>query len=313
MLTIAVSSRSLFHLEDGHDVFVNEGQEAFNEYMRSKEHIPLRPGTAFNMVKKLLALNTVARPGRPDRVEVVLLSRNSPDAGMRVMNSIQHYGLPIERAVFSQGTDRFRYAKAMGAHLFLSANPDDVKNAINHGLAAATMLPSERDAEMDDDTHVRIAFDGDAVLFSAEADEHYRAHGLEAFQEHEVQRAKVPLGAGPFKVFLNELHELQKCYPAEQAPIKVALVTARGLPAHARVLHTLRSWGIRIDEGIFAAGCPKGPLLQAFGADIFFDDTKTNIDSAESCNIPGGHVPFGHGHGIVAEQAPPVSEEAAHA
>lgn len=300
MLTIAVSSRSLFHLEDGHTVFMEQGQEAFNEYMRSKEREPLRPGTAFKLVKKLLALNTQQRPSRPDRVEVILLSRNSPDAGMRVMNSIQHYGLPIERAVFSQGTDRFRYAKAMGAHLFLSANPEDVKSAIDRGLAAATMLPSERDASTEEGPQVRIAFDGDAVLFSAESDERYRAHGLEAFQEHEIENVDTPLGDGPFKPFLEELHNIQKLFPAEQAPIKVALVTARGLPVHGRVLHTLRHWGIRIDEGIFAAGCPKGPLLEAFGADIFFDDTKKNIESAESCNIPGGHVPFGTGHGILA-------------
>lgn len=308
MLTIAVSSRSLFHLEDGHDIFAAEGQAAFNDYMRSKENVPLRPGTAFSLVRKLLALNTNTGDGhgRRDRVEVVLLSRNSPDAGMRVMNSIQYHGLDIERAVFSQGTDRFRYAKALGAHLFLSANPDDVKYAVEKGLAAATMLPSERQDD-ESDTTVRIAFDGDSVLFSSEADDCYRAHGLQAFRDSEVENATVPLGAGPFKKFLDELHALQKQFPEEESPIKVALVTARGLPAHARVLHTLRSWGIRLDEGIFAAGCPKGPLLEAFGADIFFDDTQKNIDSALSCNVPSGHVPYGSGHGIVAPEPAAVA------
>ncbi len=299
MLTIAVSSRSLFHLEDGHEVFAQQGQKAFNDYMRSKENVPLRPGTAFPLVRKLLALNNNKRGTPRNRVEVVLLSRNSPDAGMRVMNSIQHFGLDIERAVFSQGADRFRYAKALGAHLFLSANPEDVKYAVDKGLAAATMLPSER---MDDheDATVRIAFDGDSVLFSSEADDCYREQGLEAFRQNEVMNAQVPLGAGPFKRFLEELHALQKQFPEEESPIKVALVTARGLPAHARVLHTLRHWDIRLDEGIFAAGCPKGPLLEAFGADIFFDDTQKNIDSAQSCNVPSGHVPYGTGHGIVS-------------
>ena len=301
MLTIAVSSRSLFHLEDGHEVFAKQGQQAFNDYMRSKENVPLRPGTAFTLVRKLLALNNVAERGCRDRVEVVLLSRNSPDAGMRVMNSIQHYGLDIERAVFSQGADRFRYAKALGAHLFLSANSADVKNAVDRGLAAATLLPSER---LDDetDTTVRIAFDGDSVLFSSEADETYQAEGLAAFRKSEIEKADIPLGAGPFKLFLDALNSLQKEFPREEAPIKVALVTARGMPAHARVLHTLRSWDIRIDEGIFAAGCSKGPLLSAFGADIFFDDTQRNIDSANSCDIPSGHVPYGTGHGIVKVQ-----------
>lgn len=300
MLTIAVSSRTLFHLEDSHEVFVSKGQNAFNEYMKSKENTPLRPGTAFSLVRKLLELNSGRGSSKRDRVEVILLSRNSPDAGMRVMNSIEHYGLDIERAVFSQGTDRFRYARALGAHLFLSATPSDVKTAIESGIAAATILPSET-TDASEDKVVRIAFDGDSVLFNSEADDVYRERGLEAFRQQEVEKANVPLGAGPFKVFLEELHTIQKSFNAEDCPIKVALVTARGMPAHARVLHTLRHWDIRLDEGIFAAGCPKGPLLEAFGADIFFDDTQKNIESAHNHNIPGGHVPFGTGQGIVGD------------
>lgn len=299
MLRIAVSSRSLFHIEDGNAVFEQEGQEAFNEYMRAKEHVPLRPGAAFHLVRKLLAINKMEVAKSGQLVDVVLLSRNSPDAGMRVLNSIAHYGLDIERAVFSQGGDRFRYAQALGAHLFLSASPRDVKSAIAHGLAAATMLPVERE-EAETDDHVRIAFDGDSVLFSSEADECYRERGLDEFRRTELANANVPLGAGPFKGFLQALHNLQLAFPAEQAPVKVALVTARGMPSHGRPLHTLRHWGVRVDEAIFAGGLPKGPLLQAFGADMFFDDTQKNIDSALSCDIPSGHVPFGNGQGIVA-------------
>jgi len=302
MLTIAVSSRSLFHLEDSHAVFEKEGQDAFNHYMRAKELVPLKKGTAFSLVRKLLLLNS-GRGKCRDRVEVVLLSRNSPDAGMRVMNSIQHYGLDIEKAAFTQGTDRFRYARAFGAHLFLSASAVDVKNAIDQGIAAATLLPGEREDDLENTT-VRIAFDGDSVLFNSEADECYRANGLDAFRRHEVEKAQIPLGDGPFKRFLAELHAIQSQFTEETSPLKVALVTARGMPAHERVIHTLRSWGVRIDEGIFAAGCAKGPLLEAFGADIFFDDTQHNIDSATSHNIPGGHVPYGAGQGIVAERAP---------
>ena len=300
MLTIAVSSRSLFHIEDGNKIFEEQGQEAFNDYMRSKENVPLRPGAAFPLVRKLLALNTTRSPQPRDRVDVVLLSRNSPDAGMRVMNSIEHYGLDIERAAFSQGGDRFRYARAMGAHLFLSANPSDVRMAVEHGIAAATMLPVEC-ADHSHDHEVRIAFDGDSVLFDSEADDCYRAEGLEAFRKHEVEKANIPLGDGPFKKFLSALHALQKEFPAESSPIKVGLVTARGMPSHARVLNTLRHWGIHLDEAIFCGGLPKGPLLEAFGADIFFDDTQKNIDSAVSCNVPSGHVPYGHG-GIVAQE-----------
>jgi 5'-nucleotidase len=297
MLTIAVSSRSLFQIEDGNKIFETEGQDAFNEYMRSKEDTPLRKGVAFPLVRKLLGLNSLS-PNSEPLVEVVMLSRNSPDAGMRVMNSIQHYGLNIERAVFSQGLDRFKYAKALGAHLFLSTAPADVKRAIDHGLAAATMLPVEQADDTTDST-VRIAFDGDSVLFSSEADECYRENGLDAFRKSELANANIPLGAGPFKIFLEEIHRLQQVLPKENPQLRMALVTARGMPAHARVLHTLRSWDIRIDEGIFAAGCPKGPLLEAFSADIFFDDTHRNIDSARSCNVVSGHVPFGSGHGIV--------------
>ncbi|MDO8416312.1 MAG: 5'-nucleotidase [Agitococcus sp.] len=296
MLTIAVSSRSLFHVEDGHQIFETEGQDAFNQYMREKEALPLRPGPAFSLVKKLLALNC---PGVRDKVEVVLLSRNSPDAGMRVMNSIAHYQLDIERAVFSQGSDRFRYAKALGAQLFLSANASDVRAAIEHGLAAATMVPIEQSHEFDDMT-IRIALDGDSVVFSSEADEYYRQEGLAAFRLSESAKAHIPLGDGPFRAFLQALYDLQKQLPVDNPPLKVALVTARGLPSHARVIYTLRSWGIRFHEAIFAGGHDKGPLLQAFGADLFFDDTQKNIDSATSCGIMTGHVLYGAGEGITA-------------
>lgn len=303
MLTIAVSSRALFHIEDGNDIFESQGQEAFNQYMRSKENVPLRPGAAFPLVKKLLALNSVKSPAPRDRVDVILLSRNSPDAGMRVRNSIEHYGLDIERAVFCQGADRFRYAKALGAHLFLSANPGDVQAAIGHGIAAATILPAEREDTLDE-SQIRIAFDGDSVLFNSEADDCYRENGLEAFRQHEIEKAHIPLGDGPFKQFLQALHDLQKQFPVEASPVKVGLVTARGMPSDARVLHTLRHWGIHLDEAIFCGGLAKGPLLRAFGADIFFDDTLKNIDSAVSHDVCSGHVPYGSGHGIVAE---PVS------
>ena len=318
ILTIAVSSRSLFHIEDGNEIFEKEGQAAFNEYMRSKENVPLRPGPAFHLVRKLLAMNSTRSPHPRDLVEVVLLSRNSPDAGMRVMNSISHYGLDIERAVFVEGEDRFRYAQDLGAQLFLSASSKDVSMAIEHGLAAATMLPvecAEADATGEADNEVRFAFDGDSVVFSDEADVCYRTNGLEAFRQHETERAHIPLGAGPFKTFLVALHELQKELqkrldaemekqrqqdPEKQVPknpsrIRVALVTARGMPSHARVINTLRHWGIHLNQAIFCGGLPKGPLLKTFRADIFFDDMQKNIDNANSHDIRSGHVPYGGG------------------
>ena len=304
MLTLAVSSRSLFHIEDGNRIFETEGQDAFDAYMREKENVPLRPGCAFHLVRKLLSLNQ--HPGKEGTrlVNVVMLSRNSPDASMRVSNSIAHYGLDIEGACFSQGSNRCAYARAMGADLFLSANAADVRAALSAGIAAATMVPREDLEVVEPDNEVRIAFDGDSVLFSDEADVTYRAHGLEAFRKSELENAHIPLGDGPFKGFLEALHSIQKEFPKGQCPLRVALVTARGLPSHGRVLHTLRHWGINVDEAIFAGGRPKGPLLQAFRADMFFDDTQKNIDSAVSHNVPSGHVPYGTGEGIVAASPP---------
>jgi len=302
ILTVAVSSRALFHIEDGHQIFETQGQAAFDEYMRSKETTPLRPGSAFPLIRKLLGLNP--KDG-PRLVDVVMLSRNSPDAGVRIMNSVDHYQLNIEGAIFSKGRDRFRYATALGAQLFLSANPGDVKLALEHGIAAATILPTERRADLEDGI-VRIAFDGDAVLFSAEADECYQAHGLAEFKRSETEKADIPLGAGPFKPVLESLHmlqrELQKRFPDDACPLKMALLTARGLQNHHRPIRTLRSWGITLDEVLFAAGRPKGPLLRAYGADFFVDDTQKNIASAVDCDIPSGHVPFGNGQGIVAPE-----------
>lgn len=303
MLSIAVSSRALFHIEDGNEIFQSQGQAAFDEYMRSKEDVPFRPGTAFSLIRKLLALN---QPGKEPLVDVVLLSRNSPEAGMRIMNSIVHYGLSIRGAIFSRGSDRFRYVKGLGVQLFLSANSDDVKTAIANGVAAATMLPSERSDDASD-MSVRIAFDGDSVLFSSEADECYQAQGLDEFHRSEVEKANIPLGAGPFKAVLDALHLIQKQFPVNECPLKVGLVTARGIPSHARVLNTLRTWGVVLDEAIFANGAPKGPLLRAFGADVFFDDTQKNISSACDCDIVSGHVPFGTGHGITTSQPEAVA------
>jgi 5'-nucleotidase len=300
MLTIAVSSRALFHTDDGDKIFQTQGAEAFNEYMRSKEHIPLRPGPAFNLVRKLTAMNTQRSPAWRDRVEVVLLSRNSPDAGVRIMHSIVHYGLDLERAVFSQGSDRFRYAAAFGAHLFLSTNPADVVKALERGLAAAVMAP--KIDEVGEDSVVRIAFDGDSVLFSDEGDHVTQKLGIRAFQLSEQEKANTPLPAGPFKKFITELQELQAHYPAESSPLRVGLFTARGVPAHERAMKTLRGWGIRLDEALFGGGLPKGPFLKAFGADIFFDDTHRHVESAAAHDVSAGHVPYGNGQGIFGEE-----------
>lgn len=303
MLTIAVSSRALFHMEDSAAIFEEQGQEAFNEYMRKKEKIPLQPGAAFPLIKKLLNLNKLA--SKPI-VEVCLLSRNSPEAAFRISRSIEHYGLEIEQAVFVRGDDRFKYAAALGALLFLSASPTDVLKAIEKGVASATIFPCERtNLDSLEDVEIRIALDGDAVIFSDEADQHYRQFGLDAFYQYEQENANNPLGAGPFKEVLRAINQIQALFDENNCPLKVGLITARPIQSNARVINTLRLWGVTVDALMCTSGQPKGPWLQAFGADIFFDDTQKHIDSAVGHDISTGHVPYGTGLGIF--ETTPVS------
>jgi len=293
-LVIAISSRALFDLEESHALFERSGVEAYAEFQRRREDEVLAPGIAFPLVRKLLALNQDA-PAAAPRVEVILMSRNSSDTGLRVFNSIQHYGLGIVRATFTSGAPTWPYVKPFGAHLFLSANAESVRRALENGIAAATLLPATTaDPSAGGSTHaqIRIAFDGDAVLFDDEGERISREGGLEAFARHERERAHEPLSGGPFRAFLDALHRLQAAYPFERCPIRTALVTARSAPAHERVIRTLREWGIRLDEALFLGGRPKGPFLQAFGADIFFDDSPHNIDSARE-HVAAGHVPHG--------------------
>ena len=289
-LVVAISSRALFNLDESHAVFESEGVEAYCRYQIEHEDIPLVPGVAFNLVKKLLALNQ-RDPVNP-RVEVILLSRNSADTGLRIFNSIQHHHLDIGRAAFTRGESTHPYISAFGAHLFLSAESDDVRKALEAGFAAATILPASAPLGQCDDKQLRIAFDGDAVLFSDDSERIYKESGLDAFQNNEAAAAKEPLPGGPFKDFLAMLHQIQLDYPADTAPIRTALITARGAPAHERVIRTLRAWNVRIDEALFLGGKDKGEFLKAFGADIFFDDQQKHCDSARQ-HVATGHVPHG--------------------
>jgi len=292
VLTIAISSRALFDLEDSHSLFEREGIEPYAEHQRSREDDVLEPGIAFGLVRKLLALNVDAPPESP-RVEVILLSRNSADTGLRIFNSIQHHRLAISRATFTSGEPTWPYIRPFGAQLFLSANPESVRQALANGVAAATILPDRAKPGTIASEQIRIAFDGDAVIFGDEGERVSREGGIEAFHRHEIERAREPLSGGPFRAFLAALHDLQAAYPAGQAsPIRTALVTARSAPAHERVIRTLREWDVRLDEALFLGGRSKGPFLEAFGADIFFDDSLHNIDSARQ-HVVAGHVPHG--------------------
>ena len=289
-LVVAISSRALFDLEASHGVFEKEGVDAYCHYQIEHENEVLEPGVAFPLVKKLLRLNRVG--SERARVEVVLISRNSADTGLRIFNSIKHFALDISRAAFTGGVSPYRYVRPFNAHLFLSADPQDVRNALDEGFAAATILPSKSTVGLNESEQLRIAFDGDAVLFADEAERVYKTRGLEAFARSESEAAQDPLPGGPFKDVLAALHRIQSEYPAQESPIRTALFTARAAPAHERVIRTLRAWDIRIDEAVFLGGLAKGEFLRTFGADIFFDDQRDHCDSARE-HVPTGHVPHG--------------------
>jgi len=293
-LVVAITARALFDLEDSHEVFERDGVRAYADFQRSRENEVLRPGIAFGLVRKLAAINEGA-PADAPRTEVVLLSRNSSDTGLRIFNSIEHYRLGIVRAVFTAGEPTDPYIEPFGAHLFLSANADSVRRALERGIAAATLLP-EREGDptspAPQQPQLRIAFDGDAVIFGDESQRIATEQGLDAFSRNEAKLAHTPMSGGPFKGFLAALHRLQQAFPPDDSPIRTALVTARSAPAHKRVILTLREWGVRLDEALFLGGRDKGPFLHAFGADIFFDDSRHNIDNAR-LHVAAGHVPHG--------------------
>lgn len=287
-LVVAISSRALFDLSESHALFEQTGLDAYRAYQIARENEPLAPGIAFPLVEKLLRLNQ--RSARTPRVEVILLSRNSSDTGLRIFNSIERYGLEIVRAAFTNGAPTWPYVQPFGAQLFLSSNHDDVASALAAGVAAATILPSKAPTKASE--QLRIAFDGDAVIFSDESEVVNQRDGITAFHQHEAQRAGEVLSAGPFHPFLQRLHQIQAAFPPELSPVRTALVTARSAPAHKRVILTLREWGVRIDEALFLGGRDTGPFLAAFAADIFFDDSQHHAADA-SRHVASGHVPHG--------------------
>jgi 5'-nucleotidase len=289
-LVVAIASRALFDLSEAHRVFEEQGVEAYQAYQVANESEVLAPGVAFTLTRKLLALNDKLE--ERGRVEVILLSRNSSDTGLRVFNSIRHHGLAIRCAAFTGGASPYRYVSAFGADLFLSADPRDVRRALDAGCAAATILPAPARAKAEGDEQLRIAFDGDAVLFSDESERIFRAEGLEAFTANEVEAAEHPMADGPFKGFLVALQRIQAVFAVDEVPIRTALITARGAPTHERVVKTLRAWDIRIDESLFLDGLGKGPFLAAFDADIFFDDQEHHCRDTQG-HVATGHVPHG--------------------
>ncbi len=287
-LVVAISSRALFNFEEENLVFEQGDDRAYVALQMQRLDVPAPPGVAFSLVKKLLAFNS----GTDQKVEVVLLSRNDPVSGMRVFRSCKAHGLDsIQRGVFTQGRDPFSYLKPLGAHLFLSANAVDVQQALQLGFPAARVLTESVQAHDGHPHEVRIAFDGDAVLFSDEAERVYQTQGLDAFQRHEIERASHPLPDGPFKPLLAALHRLQQDTQS-QMRIRTALVTARSAPAHERAIRTLMDWNIGVDEAMFLGGLAKGEFLREFEPDFFFDDQTGHVNSAAR-HVPAGHVSSG--------------------
>ncbi len=291
-LVVAISSRALFNFEEENRIFESGDPGAYMALQLQRLDLPARPGIAFSLIKKLLAFN---EPGQ-QRVEVVILSRNDPVSGMRIFRSGHANEIKLQRGVFTQGRPPFRYLKPLGAHLFLSANAEDVREALNAGFPAARVLTESVLAGNNYPQEVRIAFDGDAVLFSDEAERVFQAQGLDAFQQHEVSKAAHPLPEGPFKPLLAALHRLQQAGTATPSAspmrIRTALVTARSAPAHERAIRTLMDWNIQVDEAMFLGGLPKGEFLREFEPDFFFDDQTGHVNHAAR-HVPAGHVAGG--------------------
>lgn len=291
-LVVGISSRALFDLEEENTIYETEGLKAYSEYQLAHENDILKPGTAFPLIKALHKLNTDGKY----LTEIIIMSRNTADTSLRIFNSIKHYGLEISRAALVGGAPISPYLNAFRTDLFLSANEKDVQEAINANVAAGIIcshsdLPIDPEADME---QIRIAFDGDAVIFSDESEKIFQTEGLEAFTRHEQQNAQLPLPEGPFAKLLKTISMIQQKFDRDEVPIRTALVTARNAPAHERVIRTLRAWDIRIDEAFFLGGIEKSEVLKAFGANIFFDDQTVHTDSASRL-VPAARVPYKQG------------------
>ena len=286
-LVIAISSRALFNLEEENAIFDKEGLESYYKHQLENLDNPLSKGSGFRFVQNLLAIN---KKFDNKLIEVIILSRNNAATGLRIGRSIEHFNLDIERTGWTAGTPVARYLEAFKVDLFLSVHAPDVEEAVNSGVAAATILPHTPITSEESDM-VKIAFDGDAVIFGDESEKVYQEGGLEAFIAHERENAKNPLSKGPFFKFLKTISEIQDKFPMESSPIRTALVTARNFSTHERVLGTLEGWGVRVDEAFFQGGVQKYEVIKAFGADIFFDDQDAHLEDA-SKDTPSAKVPY---------------------
>lgn len=288
-LVVGISSRALFDLSYEDEIFRTQGLTAYADHQLENEQHILKPGAAFPLVKALLSLNALSPGSR--QTEVVIMSRNAAETSLRIFNSIDHYGLDITRAALTGGAALAPYLQAFRVDLFLSLYEDDVQAAIDAGVASALVYEKPSDPTETEIQQIRIAFDGDAVLFSDESERIYQEQGLEAFVAHEKENARQPLPEGPFAKLLRAISSLQSQDHSQGSPIRTALVTARSSPAHERVIRTLREWGVRLDETFFLGGMPKGEVLKAFRPHIYFDDQTVHCDHAAQF-VPTGRVPY---------------------
>jgi 5'-nucleotidase len=283
-LVVAVSSRALFDLETENKIFEENGLDAYYKYQLENENEPLKKGTGYRLIENLLKINQYFSEDEK-QVEVIILSKNNAGTSLRITNAINEHKLDILRSGWTSGNNISTYLKAFKVDLFLSADDYDVINAIKNGVAAAKILPSHQDIHNSLGDQVRIAFDGDAVFFSEESELIYKEHGLEAFIKHEKENRDNPMKKGPFAKLLLTIASIQAKFKDKETPIRTALVTARSAPTHERVIKTLNVWGVRIDEAFFLGGSEKYEILEAFGADIFFDDQDVHL------NLSSGVVP----------------------
>ncbi|MEY4699279.1 MAG: hypothetical protein RLZZ619_173 [Pseudomonadota bacterium] len=286
-LVVAISSRALFNFEEENQIFEATDDSAYMQLQLERIDQAAKPGVAYPLVKKLLGFNQ----GKQQMVEVVILSRNDPVSGLRVFRSAKSVGLAIERGVFTRGRPPYHYLKSLQANLFLSANADDVRATLDAGFPAAMVFPQSKQIAESNPDEIRIAFDGDAVLFSDEAEQVFQSKGLDAFVAHESKKVEIPLPPGPFKPLLEALHRLQNATKQEHHPMRIrtALVTARSAPAHERAIRTLMAWGVTVDEAMFLGGLAKKDFLKEFQPDFFFDDQLGHCELASDV-APTGQV-----------------------
>jgi 5'-nucleotidase len=297
-LVIGVASSAVFNLSDSDAVFKSQGEEEYRKFQKTNLDNPLPRGIAFPFIKRLLSINNLSASPSDPLVEVVLLSRNDPDTGLRVMKTINHYGLGMTRAIFMQGRSPYEYIPALNIALFLSGNKSDVDAAIKAGYPAGQVLDSKFDDD-DGDKTLRIAFDFDGVLAGDESEFVMQESGLTEFHAHEVKNVMQPHNPGPLKEFLVRVSKIQSIeekhkttHPDYENRIRVSIVTARNAPSHERALNTLKDWGVMVNDAFFLGGIDKGRILGVLKPHIFFDDQSGHLKSA-SAVVPSVHIPFG--------------------